>query len=49
MERDRAIRYYTDTSVWNQLVHQPGHDDCMARLKRAREDRKTQGPISRRF
>src|SRR5579862_3946944 len=40
MERDRAITYYLDTSIWNQLVHQPkpGRPDCIARLKRARDE-----------
>jgi hypothetical protein len=37
-ERDRAITYYLDTSVYNQLVHQPGYPKYIDRLKRARDE-----------
>lgn len=47
LERDRALTYYTDTSVWNQLVHQPGHPEYVARLKRARDEGTAQTYVSR--
>jgi hypothetical protein len=47
MERDRPITYYLDTSVYNQLVHQPGHAKYIARLKRARDEGTAQTYVSR--
>lgn len=39
-EKTGPLTYYLDTSVWNQLVHnpKPGRPECIARLKRARDE-----------
>ncbi len=48
-ERDRALTYYVDTSVWNQLTHQPepGLPEFVARLKRARDEGQAHTYLSR--
>ena len=48
-EKDRALTYYVDSSVWNQLSHQPepGRPECVARLKRARDENQAQTYLSR--
>ena len=49
VERDRSLTYYADTSIWNQLAHQPepGRPEWVARLKRARDEGQAQTYLSR--
>jgi hypothetical protein len=48
-ERGRPLTAYIDTSSWNELSHQPepGRPECVARLKRARDEGKVQTFLSR--
>jgi len=45
----KPLTYYLDTSVWNQLVHnpKPGRPECIARLKRARDEGQAQTYVTR--
>src|SRR5689334_18333872 len=48
-ERGRPTSYYLDTSVWNELSHQPepGRPEYVARLKRARDEGQAQTFLGR--